>query len=171
MKKSVLCVLMLLGFSMSVCAQKIVLIDTEYILKNIPAYSKATAQLDQSSKKWQNEIQTVSGEAKVMYTNYQNKMSRLSNVQKKVEEDAIVAKEKNAVDLKRKYFGPDGELAKMRTNLIKPIQDQIYDAVKTLSESYGYSIVVDRATASSVIFASPNIDISDDVLAKMGYSK
>jgi outer membrane protein len=73
--------------------------------------------------------------------------------------------------LKKKYFGQNGELAKMRENLIKPIQDKIYAAVKALSERYGYSIVLDRATASSIIFANPNIDISDDVLAKMGYSK
>jgi glutamate 5-kinase len=106
-----------------------------------------------------------------MYTSYQNKMSRLSDAQKKVQEDAIVAKEKSAAELKRKYFGPDGELAKLRQNLIKPIQDQIYNAAKALSERYGYSIVIDRASASSIIFASPSIDISEDVLAKMGYSK
>lgn len=171
MKKSILSLILLLGFTMSVCAQKIVLIDTEYILKNIPAYSKATAQLEQNSQKWQNEVQALSNEAKTMYTSYQNKMSRLSDAQKKVQEDAIVAKEKSAADLKRKYFGPDGELAKLRQNLIKPIQDQIYNAAKALSERYGYSIVVDRASASSIIFASPSIDISEDVLAKMGYSK
>lgn len=171
MKKSILFVVMLLGFTMSVCAQKIVLIDTEYILKNIPAYSKATAQLEQSSKKWQAEVQALSNEAKTLYTNYQNKSSRLSDAQKKVQENAIVAKEKSAADLKRKYFGPEGELAKLRESLVKPIQDQIYNATKAVSERYGYSIVVDRASASSIIFASPNIDISEDVLAKMGYSK
>jgi outer membrane protein len=170
MKKSILLVLML-GFTMSVCAQKIVLIDTEYILKNVPAYSKATAQLDQSSKRWQVEVQTVSNEAKTLYTNYQNKQSRLSDAQKKVQENAIVAKEKSAADLKRKYFGPEGELSKLRSSLIKPIQDQIYNATKALSEQYGYSVVIDRASASSIIFASPSIDISEDVLARMGYSK
>ncbi len=170
MKKSILLVLML-GFTMSVCAQKIVLIDTEYILKNVPAYSKATTQLDQNSKKWQAEVQAVSNEAKTLYSNYQNKQSRLTDAQKKVQENAIVAKEKSAADLKRKYFGPEGELAKLRTSLIKPIQDQIYNATKSLSERYGYSIVIDRASASSIIFASPSIDISEDVLAKMGYSK
>lgn len=171
MKKSILFFVMLLGFAMSVCAQKIVLIDTEYILKNIPAYTNATSQLEQSSKKWQAEVQALSNQAKTLYTNYQNKSTRLSDAQKKVQENAIVAKEKSAADLKRKYFGPEGELAKMRDNLVKPIQDKIYNATKQLSERYGYSIVIDRASASSIIFASPSIDISEDVLAKMGYSK
>src|SRR5574344_1364114 len=171
MKKSILFLVMLLGFTMYVCAQKIVLIDAEYILKNIPAYTKATAQLDQNSKKWQSEVQALSNDAKTLYTNYQNKQSRLSDAQKKLQENAIVAKEKSAADLKRKYFGPEGELAKLRDNLVKPIQDKIYNATKQLSERYGYSIVIDRASASSIIFASPGIDISEDVLAKMGYSK
>jgi outer membrane protein len=170
MKKSILSLLLLLGFSISVCAQKIVLIDTEYILKNVPAYNNATSQLNQNSKKWQAEVEAVSKQAKAMYTSYQSK-TRLTAAQKTAQENAIVAKEKSASDLKRKYFGPEGELAKMRENLMKPIQNQIYEAVKSLSERYGYSLVVDRATASSVIFASPSIDISDDVLAKMGYSK
>ena len=171
MKKSILCLALFLGFSMSVFSQKIVLIDTEYILKNVPAYTKATSQLDQNSKKWQAEVEAASNEAKQMYNSYQAKSTKLTTAQKNLQEYAIVEKEKKAADLKRKYFGPEGELAKMRTNLMKPIQDQIYNAVKSLSERYGYSLVVDRATASSVIFASPSIDISDDVLAKMGYSK
>jgi outer membrane protein len=98
-------------------------------------------------------------------------MSRLSSLQKTNEENAIVAKEKSAAELKRTYFGPEGELAKQRQNLMKPIQDEIYNAVKALSESSGYDIIIDRASATSIIFASPGIDISEDVLAKMGYSK
>lgn len=171
MKKLFLSMLLVLGFSLSMSAQKIVLIDTEYILKNVPAYNNASTQMEQNSKKWQNEVTALQNEAKTMYTNYQAKMSHMNDLQKKNQENSIVAKEKSAAELKRKYFGPEGELAKMRTNLMKPIQDQIYNAVKSLSERYGYSLVVDRATASSVIFASPSIDISDDVLAKMGYSK
>lgn len=171
MKKSILCLTLFLGFSMSVFAQKIVLIDTEYILKNVPAYTKATSLLDQNSKKWQAEVEAASKEAKDMYAGYQAKSTKLTTAQKNIQENAIVEKEKKAADLKRKYFGPEGELTKLRESLMKPIQDQIYNTVKTLSEHYGYSIVLDRATDSSIIFATPKIDISDDVLAKMGYSK
>lgn len=171
MKKSILCLALFLGFSMSVFSQKIVLIDTEYILKNVPAYTKATSQLDQSSKKWQTEVEAASNEAKQMYNSYQAKSTKLTTAQKNLQENAIVEKEKKAADLKRKYFGPQGELAKLRESLIKPIQDQIYNAVKSISERYGYSVVLDRATDSSIIYATPKIDISDDVLSKMGYSK
>jgi outer membrane protein len=171
MKKSILCLALFLGFSMSVFSQKIVLIDTEYILKNVPAYTKATSQLDQNSKKWQAEVEAASNEAKQMYNSYQAKSTKLTTAQKNLQENAIVEKEKKAADLKRKYFGPQGELAKLRESLIKPIQDQIYNAVKSISERYGYSVVLDRATDSSIIYATPKIDISDDVLSKMGYSK
>ena len=85
-------------------------------------------------------------------------------------EDAIVEKEKAASELKRKYFGPEGELFKKREELMKPIQDEIYNAVKAVAEENGYAVVVDRASASSIIFATPRIDVSNEVLAKLGYS-
>ena len=85
-------------------------------------------------------------------------------------DEEIVAKEKEAAELKRKYFGPEGELFKKRESLMKPIQDEIYNAVKELAEQKSYSVVVDRASAASIIFASPRIDISNEVLAKLGYS-
>ena len=105
-----------------------------------------------------------------MYKNYQAKSGTLATAQKNKQEEDIVAKEKAVAELRRKYFGPEGELAKQRENLLKPIQDQIYNVVKTLATQNGYSLVIDRASASSVIFASPGIDISNDVLAKLGYS-
>jgi outer membrane protein len=83
---------------------------------------------------------------------------------------AIVAKEKEAAELRRTYFGPEGELFKKRESLMQPIQDEIYNAVKEISEQKGYSVVVDRASATSIIFASPRIDISNEVLEKLGYS-
>ena len=86
-------------------------------------------------------------------------------------EEEIVKKEQEAADLKRQYFGPEGELYKKRQSLMQPIQDEIYNAVKEISEEQGYQVVVDRASAMSIIFASPKIDISDEVLAKLGYSK
>ena len=89
---------------------------------------------------------------------------------REVKEEEIVAKEKSAAELRRKYFGPEGELFKKREALMQPIQDEIYEAVKAISTQKGYAVVVDRASASSIIFASPNIDISNEVLAKLGYS-
>jgi len=105
-----------------------------------------------------------------LYKNYQNEAVFLSEEQKTKKEEAIVAKEKEASELKRKYFGPDGELFKKRESLMTPIQDEIYNAVKDISEQKGYSLILDRASDAGIIFASPKIDISNEVLTKLGYN-
>jgi outer membrane protein len=152
-------------------AQKFALIDMEYILKNIPAYEMANEQLNTISKKWQAEVETVQQEAQNLYKTYQADLVFLSPEMKTKREAEIVAKEQAAQELKRKYFGTDGELYKKRESLIKPIQDEIYNAVKEIASTKGYAAVVDRASAMSIIFASPQIDVSNDVLTKLGYSK
>lgn len=152
-------------------AQKYALIDMEYILKNIPAYEMTNEQLSQVSKKWQNEVDALQQEAQNMYKTYQSDLVFLSAEMKTKREEEIVKKEQEAQDLKRKYFGTDGELYKKRESLMKPIQDEIYNAVKEISEDKGYQLVIDRASAMSIIFASPKIDISNEVLVKLGYSK
>ena len=152
-------------------AQKYALIDMEYILKNIPAYEMTNEQLSQVSNKWQNEVDALQQEAQNMYKTYQSDLVFLSAEMKTKREEEIVKKEQEAQDLKRKYFGTDGELYKKRESLMKPIQDEIYNAVKEISEDKGYQLVIDRASAMSIIFASPKIDISNEVLVKLGYSK
>lgn len=170
MKKSVLFIIMLFAVGMTANAQKFALIDMEYILKNIPAYERANEQLNQATKQWQGEVEKLAKEAQAMFKEYQAASAKLSATQKTQKEDEIVAKEKAAAELKRSYFGPEGELFKKREALMSPLQDEIYNAVKTVAEQNGYAVVVDRASASSIIFASPRIDISNEVLAKLGYS-
>ncbi len=156
---------------LSASAQKFALIDMDYILKNVPAYERANEQLNQVSKKWQAEVEALNTEASTMYKYYQNEVVFLSQDQKKKRQEAIMNKEKEASDLKRKYFGPEGELFKKRTSLMTPIQDEIYNAVKDIADQRGYSLVVDRASASAgIIYGSPKIDISNEVLQKLGYS-
>lgn len=150
-------------------AQKFALVDMEYVLKNIPAYERANEQLNQVSKKWQAEVEALNTEASTMYKNYQNEVVFLSQEQKKAKQDQIVAKEKEASDLKKKYFGPEGELFKKRESLMTPIQEEIYNAVKEISELRGYSLVIDRASDTGIIYGSPKIDISQEVLQKLGY--
>lgn len=152
-------------------AQKIALVDMEYILKNIPAYERANEQLNQVSKKWQAEVEALNTEASTMYKNYQNEVVFLSQEQKKAKQDAILQKEKEASELKMKYFGAEGELYKKREALMSPIQEEIYNAVKEISNLRGYSLVVDRASNSGIIFGSPKIDVSNEVLQKLGYAK
>lgn len=170
MKKLVAVFSVLCLMAVSAGAQKFALIDMEYILGKIPAYERANEQLNQLSKRWQAEVEAMSQEAKTLYKNYQNEALFLSEEQKTKKEDEIVAKEKAASELKRQYFDPEGELYKKRESLMAPIQDEIYEAVKSISEAKGYSVVIDRASAGSMIYASPKIDISNEVLEKMGYS-
>ena len=157
-------------FATCAMAQKYALIDMEYILKNIPAYERANEQLNQVSKRWQAEVEALNTEASTMYKNYQNEVVFLSQDQKQKKQEAIMQKEKEAADLKKKYFGPDGELFKKRESLMAPIQDEIYNNVKEVAELRGYQMVLDRASdGAGIIFASPRIDISNEVLQKLGY--
>lgn len=167
--KKLFLILMVLA-SANVMAQKFALIDMEYILKNVPAYERANEQLNQVSKKWQAEVDALTQEAQTLYKNYQSEAVFLSNEQKTQREEAIVAKEKEAAELKRKYFGPEGELYKKRESLMTPIQDEIYNAVKDISDLKGYSLILDRASDAGIIYANPKIDISNEVLSKLGYN-
>ena len=169
MKRIAILLVALAGF-VGANAQKFALIDMEYILKNIPAYERANEQLNQLSKRWQGEVEAMALEAQTLYKNYQSEAVFLSEEQKTKKEEEIVAKEKEAQELKRKYFGPEGELYKKRESLMEPIQDEIYIAVKEISDAKGYTMVIDRASAASIIYASPKIDISNEVLVKLGYS-
>lgn len=171
MKKVVISLVAIMAMTLSVNAQKFALVDMEYILKNIPAYEMANEQLNQVSLRWEKEVEDLSKEAETLYKNFQGDMVFLTDEQKKKKEQEIVAKEKEASDLRYKYFGPQGELFKKRESLIKPIQDDVYNAIKKVSEERGYQAIFDRASSQSIIFASPRIDVSNLVLEKLGYAK
>ena len=171
MKRIIIAAFAVFSCTVGAMAQKFALVDMEYVLKNIPAYEMANEQLNQVSQRWQKEVDDLAKEAQTMYKNFQNDMVFLTDEQKKRKEEEIMAKEKEVTELRYKYFGPQGELFKKRESLIKPIQDDIYNAVKKVSEERGYQVIFDRASSQSIIFASPKIDISNEVLAKLGYSK
>lgn len=171
MKKFLFLAIMVCFSVVTANAQKFALVDMEYILKNIPAYERANEQLNQISKRWQGEVEALTLEAQTLYKNYQSEVVFLSEEQKTKKEEEIVAKEKEASELKRKYFAPDGELYKKRESLMAPIQDEIYNAVKEIADSKGYSLILDRASDTSIIFASPKVDISNEVLSKLGYAE
>ncbi len=163
--------LLCMGAVLGAGAQKFALIDMEYVLRNVPSYEMANEQLNQVSLRWEKEVTELGKEAETMYKNYQSERVFLTDEQKKKREEAIVAKEKEVTDLKYKYFGPEGELYKKRQSLMKPIQEEVYNAVKKVAEEKGYQAIFDRASSQSIVFASPRIDVSNDVLAKLGYSK
>ena len=170
MKKTIMTMLLLAGMLLPAGAQKFALVDMEYILKNIPAYERANEQLSQTSKKWQAEVEALNQQAQTLYKNYQNEVVFLSQEQKKQKQETIMQKEHEASELKKKYFGPEGELFKKRTALMSPIQEEVYNAVKDIAELRGYQLILDRASDAGIIFASPKIDISNEVLTKLGYN-
>lgn len=171
MKKLIIASILAVAAVFGANAQKFALVDMDYVLRNVPAYEMANEQLNQVSLRWEKEVNNVSKEAETMFKNYQSDMVFLTDDQKKKRESDIVAKEKEATDLRAKYFGPEGELYKKRQSLMKPIQEDVYNAVKAVAEEKGYQVIFDRASSQSIVFASPRIDVSNEVLAKLGYSK
>jgi outer membrane protein len=152
-------------------AQKFAMVDMEYIMKNIPAFETANEQLNQVSKKWQSEVDTKMQEVQSMYKNYQTELVFMSEDMKTKREDEIIANEKAAQELKRTYFGTDGELFKKRQSLMKPIQDEVYTAIQEISKDKDLEMIFDKSSSMNLIFTSPKLDISDQVLIKLGYSK
>lgn len=150
-------------------AQKYAFVDTEYILENIPAYTAAQEQLDQISKQYQKELETIHGEVEKMYKDFQAESVLLSEDMKRKREDVIITKEKEYKALQRKYFGPDGDLFKKRQGLIKPIQDDIFNAVQELANEGSYAVIFDKAGGLSMLYTNPKFDLSDQVLQKLGY--
>ncbi len=150
-------------------AQKYALIDMEFILGKIPAYENGNRQLENVSKQWQSEVDKMAQDVEALYKKYQADLVFLAGEAKTKRENEIVTKENEISALRNKYFGPEGELFKRRQAFMKPIQDDIYNAVKDIAAANSYQVVVDRASASSIIFASPSIDISNQVLSRLGY--
>lgn len=147
------------------------LIDMQYLMGQIPEYKSATEQIEKQSEAWSKEIEKLQNQAKDLYIQYQKDLKSMNASDRVKRENAIVKVEEDAADLQKKYFGREGELMKMQTKLIKPIQDKIYEAVKLISQRRGYLIVFDRASSvGSIIYADPEADISNDVLAVLGYS-
>ena len=171
MKKILLTLLAVVAVSLGASAQKFALVDMEYILRNVPSYEMANEQLNQISARFEKEVNDMSAVAETMYKNYQSDRVFLTDEQKQAREQEIVAKEKEVSDLRYKYFGSEGELFKKRQSLMKPIQEEVYEAIKAVSQEKGYQVIFDRASSQSIVFASPRIDISNDVLAKLGYAK
>lgn len=171
MKRIILIISILVLGSFAASAQKFAMVDMEYIMRNVPSFEMANEQLNQLSQRWQKEIEAKSKEAENLYQSYLADKVFLTEEQIKKREQEVVAKEKEVTDLRAKYFGPEGELSKKRETLLKPIQDDVYEAVKKVAKERGLQAVFDRASASDIIFATPQIDVSNDVLAKLGYAK
>ncbi|HBF87807.1 MAG TPA: hypothetical protein DDX39_04115 [Bacteroidales bacterium] len=150
-------------------AQKFGFVDSDYIMKNIPSYEAAQDQLDQMSVDWQKEIETLYSEIDKMYKDFQAEKVLLTEEMKVKRENEIIAKEKEVKNLQKQYFGKEGDLYKKRQELIKPIQDDVYNAIKEISTEGAYAIIFDTANSTNIMFSDPKFDKSDEVLTKLGY--
>jgi outer membrane protein len=171
MKKLILIFLLMMGIAGFSFAQKYAYVDTEYILNNIPSYKSAQNQLDKTSQQYQKELEGLHNELDKMYKDFQSESVLLSNDLKRRREEMIVSREKEYKNLQRQYFGPEGDLFKKREALIKPIQDDVFKAIQSISEQGGWSIVFDKAGSLSMVYTNPRYDLSDQVLQKLGYKK
>ncbi|MCD6557237.1 MAG: OmpH family outer membrane protein [Bacteroidales bacterium] len=169
MKKSIVTVILAVVFTIPAFSQKNAYVDTEYILSKIPAYENAQTKLDEYSKVWQKEVEAKYKEVDNKYKNYQTEIALLSAEMKKQREDEIINLEKEANDLKEKYFGNEGELFNKRKELVKPIQDEVYNAIKEIATEGNYGFIFDKSADMSLIYTDPKFDISDDILKKLGY--
>lgn len=152
-------------------AQKYAYVDTEYILQNIPDYKSAQGQIDNLSTQWQKEIEAKYAEIDKLYKAFQAEQILLTEEMKRKRENEIIAKEKEVKELQKARFGVDGELFKKRQELIKPIQDKVYNAIKALAEKGSYAVIFDKSSGASLLYTNPKFDKSDDILLAMGYKK
>lgn len=150
-------------------AQKFAYVDTDYILAKIPEYNQAQDKLDNYSKGWQEEIEMTMQKIEKMYRSYQSEQILLTEEMKRAREDMIFAEEKKVQDLQIKYFGPEGMLFSKRQELIKPIQDKIYDAIQQIATNNKYSVIFDSSSDLIMLYTNNNLDKSDKVLEIMGY--
>jgi outer membrane protein len=168
--KKIFFLILLVGLTaIPAAAQKFAFVDSEYILNKIPAYKSAQGQIDKLSADWQKEIEGQYTEIEKIFKTYQAEKVMLSEDMRKKRENEIVQKEQVVKELQKKYFGTDGELAKKQQELVKPIQDDVYRAVKELAVEGGYAAIFDTASDASVLYANPKQDRSDEVLEKLGY--
>jgi outer membrane protein len=168
MKKLVLSVMVVMLAALMANAQKFAYVDSQYILDNIPEYAEAQAQIDELSQQWQKEIEAKFAEVDKMYQDYQAQSVLLPEDMKKKKEQEIVDKEREAKNLQKQRYGKDGDLFKKRQELIKPIQERIYNAIQEISVDGNYMIVFDKSGSVSIMYANPKYDISDEVLDNLG---
>lgn len=168
MKKILIAFISLMLISASVQAQKYAIIDTRYILDKLPDYKEAQKQLDEVATGWQKDIDGKQVELDKMYQQFEAEQVMLTEELRKKREDQLFNKEKELRDLQRKRFGFEGDLFKKRQELIKPIQDKVYNAVQKMAVLRGYDFVLDKSEGITIIFADPKLDKSEDVLKELG---
>jgi len=168
MKRTLLTASAAMLLSLAAFAQRYAVIDTKYILDRMPDYKEAQKKLDQFSEQWQKEIEQKQSELDAMYRSFEAEQVMLSPSLRKKREDELFNREKELRDLQKKRFGFEGDLFRKRQELVKPIQDRVYNAIQKLAADRQYDFILDKSEGITVIFADPRLDRSDDVLKALG---
>ena len=171
MKKVLFGLLLAVGASFQVQAQKYCIIDSKFILEKMTDYKDAQNKLDALSKTWQEEIDSKMAEVDKMYKGYVAEKPMLSDDMRNKRQDEIVAKEKAAKDLQKQRFGYEGDLFKKRQEFVKPVQDRVFNAVQKMASAKGFDMVLDKAGGVTLFYADPKLDHTDDVLKILGINK
>ncbi|HOZ86716.1 MAG TPA: OmpH family outer membrane protein [Bacteroidia bacterium] len=173
-KKIIVCFSVLLmgsGFAFGQAAAKFGYVDTDYILGQIPEFKAAQSELDKTSVQWQKEMEAKFADIDKLYKAYQADAILLTDDMKKKRENEIINRETEAKELQKQRFGVDGELFKKRQELVKPIQDKVYNAIKVVAEKKAMGFILDKSGQVSILYANSKYDISEDVLVYLGYKK
>jgi len=170
MKKNLLLIVLAIGLSLSAFSQqqRHGYIDSEYILGNIPEYKEAQKELDRLAANWQRDIERRFASIDSMYKQYQVEAITLPENLKQKREEAIIKAEQDAKDLQRKRFGKEGDLYKKREELVKPIQDRVFNAIEAIAKDRGYAFVFDVAGSMTIVYADPKFDLNDMVMQRLG---
>jgi outer membrane protein len=168
MKKVFVFLSALLLISTVTVAQRYGIVDTKYILDKLPEYEEAQKKLDAFSQQWQKEIDDKQAALDRMYKNFEAEQVLLSDELKRKREDELFVREKEVRDLQRQRFGFEGDLFKKRQELVKPIQDRVYNAIQKIAVNRQFDFILDKSEGITVIFADPKLDRSEDVLRELG---
>ena len=169
MKKIIIVLIALIALPIAASAQKYACVNTEYILSNIPDYTKAQSQLDKQSEAWQKELEAKFQEIDKLYKTYQQEAYLLPENLKHKREEEIIAREREAKELQNKYFGPGGDLDKKREVLMKPIQDRVYSAIERIANEKRYDFILDKSGSVTLLYVNAKYDVSDQVLDLLGF--
>lgn len=168
MKKLILTTFLCCFIGVFIHGQKFAYVDSQYILDNLPEFTDAQAQLDELSNQWQKEIEAKFAEVDKMYKDYQTQSVLLPEDLKKKKEQEIVDKEKEAKSLQKQRFGVDGDLFKKRQELVKPIQEKVYNAIQDIATNNNYMVIFDKSGSLTMLYVNPKYDLSDEVLDNLG---
>lgn len=169
MRKIVIAGMLVVSSVLANAQSKFCYVDTEYILKHIPEYKSAQQQLDDLSIQWQKEVDAKYADIEHMYKSYQAEQVLLSDDMRKKREQEIIDKEKAVKEFQKQKFGYQGDLYKRKEELIKPIQDRVFDAVQKYAEQYSYGIIFDKASQATMLYTSSKLDKSNDIVTALGY--